>query len=159
MRYEINPEQIQALDRVWHKLVVVTQRTSQELWKNSLEGATTIEISILSIVEKKPDVILKEISTILDIPASTLTNAVDRLEKRGLLQRVISKRDRRSFGLELTEQGLFAQMEHRKSEDRLWAGILNSFDTEEERAQFVFLLEKLADNFTASSEEEYSNEK
>lgn len=154
MDQEIRPEQIQSLDRVWHQLIAIMQKTGDRLWENSLEGATTIEISILSIVEKKPDIILKEIGELLDVPASTLTGAVDRLEKRGLLQRVISKRDRRSFGLDLTEKGLSAQAEHQRGEALLWRGILNSFDTQEERSQFIALLDKLARNFHSQFQED-----
>ncbi len=135
------------LDKVWHSSIVEMQKVSEQVWNGYLEGATTIEISILSIVEKNPDVILKEIIQILGIPASTLTNAVDRLEKRGLLQRVISKRDRRSFGLELTEKGHSAQIEHRKGEEILWKRVLGAYDTDEERAEFLRLMQKLVENF------------
>jgi DNA-binding MarR family transcriptional regulator len=146
LKNEINIEEIKALDKVWHQLVHALQRTNEKLWKNKFEGLSHIEVSILSIIELKPDVILKDINELLGIPSSTLTNGIDRLEKRGLIRRVISKRDRRSFGLELTEEGTLAQIEHKKGEEFLWQKILGSFDSTEERRELIRLLGKLADN-------------
>lgn len=145
MKAEITQSEIERLDKVYHTLVVSMQKTSEELWKDKLQGISTVEVSILSIIERKPDVILKEITQILGVPASTLTNAVDRLEKRGLLTRVISKRDRRSFGLALTEDGKLAQQEHRQSEALLWQKILGAYDTTEERSELIRLLSILAE--------------
>ncbi len=150
-------EEIQALDKVWHKLILIAQKTNEDLWKDELEGATTIEISILSIIQKKPDAILKDIIEILGIPGSTLTNAIDRLEKRGLIKRVISTRDRRSFGIELTDKGLLAQNLHRRSEKILWERVLKSFDTSAERIMLIQLLEKLADSLSRIEISEVKN--
>ncbi len=143
---DISIEEIYELDKVWHRIVLILQKTSQELWKDKLDGLSSIEVSVLSIIEKNPDVILKDIIKILGIPGSTLTNAIDRLEKRGLIKRVISKRDRRSFGLELTEDGHLAQNEHKNSEEILWHKILSSYNTVNERKELIRLLGKLADN-------------
>ncbi len=147
MKTKIRAEQIHSLNQVWHACVDLMQRSNAELLGDELKEATTVEISILSIVEKTPDVILKEIIQALEIPASTLTSAIDRLEKRGLVQRVISKRDRRSFGLELTEKGKAAQKNHRKGEEVLWRKVLGAYDTDEEREAFIRLTQKLVDNF------------
>jgi DNA-binding MarR family transcriptional regulator len=149
LKDEITRDEIDVLDKVWHRMIHVLQKTSEELWNDRLEGATTIEISILSIIEHNPDVILKDISGILEIPGSTLTNAIDRLEKRGLIRRTISKRDRRSFGLELTEDGILAQIEHQKNEAILWQKVLGSFDTKEERQELIRLLGKLVANLNS----------
>jgi DNA-binding MarR family transcriptional regulator len=159
MKDEISKEEINNLDTVWHRLIQSMQKTSEDLWKDKLEGVSTVEISILSIIERKPDVILKEIIEILGIPGSTLTNAIDRLEKRGLLRREISKRDRRSFGLELTEEGKLAQVEHRKGEEILWHKVLNSYNTTEERSEFIRLLKILADSLFDNQKDGDNNAK
>lgn len=154
MRETITEEEIEGIDKVWHELIFSMQRTNEELWKDKLSGISTIEISILSILERKPDVILKEIADDLLIPGSTLTSAVDRLEKRGLLKRVISEKDRRSFGLCLTTEGKFVQEEHRKSEKLLWKEILGAYETSEDRREFVRLLHQLANHLDQSKEKE-----
>lgn len=154
MRETITEEEIEDIDSVWHELIFSMQRTNEELWKDKLSGISTIEISILSILERKPDVILKEIADDLLIPGSTLTSAVERLEKRGLLKRVISEKDRRSFGLSLTTEGKLVQEEHRKSEKLLWEKILGAYETFEDRREFVRLLHLLADHLNQSKEKE-----
>ncbi|WP_077611281.1 MarR family winged helix-turn-helix transcriptional regulator [Clostridium sp. Marseille-P2415] len=153
MKEKITEEEIQGIDKVWHELIFSMQKTGAELWKDKLEGASTVEISILSMIERKPDAILKEIAEALGIPGSTLTSAVDRLEKRSLLKRVISKKDRRSFGLELTEEGRIAQQEHRKSEKVLWERVLGSYETSKERRELIRLLQILAKNVNGSMRE------
>jgi DNA-binding MarR family transcriptional regulator len=153
MKDKISEDEIRSIDKVWHKLVVSMQKISDELWRDRLEGASTIEISILSILEQKPDVIFKEIAELLGIPGSTLTSAVDRLEKRGLLRRVISRKDRRSFGLELTDEGRSAQQEHRESEKVLWEKILGSYETSGERRELIRLLQILADNLNETKKD------
>ncbi len=154
MKDQITEEEIRGIDKVWHELIFSMQKTNEELWKDQLEGVSTIEISILSIIERNPDVILKEIAEILGIPGSTLTSAVDRLEKRGLLIRMISKRDRRSFGLGLTEEGREVQLEHREREKVLWERVLGSYETSAERRELVRLLEILAKNVNRPSRED-----
>lgn len=146
MKAKISNEEIHCIDKVWHKLIDSMQKTNAELWKDRLEDITTIEISILSLIERRPDVILKEIVKTLGVPGSTLTSAIDRLEKRGLLKRIISSRDRRSFGLELTEEGKIAQQEHYESEGKLWKKVLGAYETSDERKELIRLLEILADN-------------
>ena len=43
-----------------------------------------------------------------------LTSMIDRLEKKNLIKRAISTKDRRSYKLELTEEGRKTQVEHDK---------------------------------------------
>ena len=66
-------------------------------WSKRLEGITPLELHILKLVAERPDTILIEIRKLLGIPHSTLTSAIDRLERRSLLRRAVSHR-RRSGG-------------------------------------------------------------
>lgn len=146
MKEDITLDEIKAIDEIYHEIVFANQRGDNDIFKNRLSGATTIEISILEIIHKKPDVILREIVDILGLPNSTLTNAINRLEKRNFVRRVISQRDRRSFGLELTEEGKLAQKEHKESENILWQKILSPLE-KQERSVFLGCLKKIINNF------------
>ncbi|QZY55069.1 MarR family winged helix-turn-helix transcriptional regulator [Crassaminicella profunda] len=146
IKEKIDSEDIQILDEIYHSILYSLQKKKTKLFSEKLKDVTTIEISILEIIEKKPDVILKEIVEILGVPSSTLTNAINRLEKRNYVKRVISKRDRRSYGLELTGEGKIAQIEHKRGEKNLWEGILDPLDTKEERTNFLKSLKKIADS-------------
>lgn len=143
MDEKISEELIHEINDIWHYLIFSLQNKDYLLWGEDLKDATTIEISTLNIIDNKPNVMLKEIKEILDIPSSTLTNAIDRLEKKDLIKRVISKRDRRSFGLELTERGERAQQTHLKAEKELFERILKALDSTEERWAFLKSLEKI----------------
>lgn len=107
---------------------------------------TSMEVNIINIVYSSEDVILKEICTELDIPKSTLTSAIDRLEKLDYIRRVISSRDRRSYGLKLTEEGYRVQSEHLAFERKLYGYLLNALDTNEERKLLLDLFRKIDKN-------------
>ncbi|SKC80951.1 MarR family winged helix-turn-helix transcriptional regulator [Maledivibacter halophilus] len=145
MKDIINMDEIKAIDEIYHEIVFASQRGDIGIFTDKLKGVTTIEISILEIIHKNPDIILREIVNILGIPNSTLTNAINRLEKRNLVNRTISKRDKRSFGLELTQEGKLAQKEHKNGEKLLWQKLLNPLE-KEERTVFLRCLRKIANN-------------
>ncbi len=146
MEKEVDEKLVQDLNDIWHYFIFNFQNKGTTLWGDDLKDATTIEISILNIIDNKPNVMLKEIKDILDIPGSTLTNAIDRLEKKDLIRRVISKRDRRSFGLDLTERGENAQKIHIKAENELFRRILKSLDSIDECRSFINSLKKIKNN-------------
>lgn len=144
-----NKKQIEEFSELWHVLIKKSNFRNVEEQFPRFSVLTTIEISIINIVSKNPDVILGEIVSVLDIPKSTLTNAIDRLEKRNYINRIISKRDRRSYGLELTEEGHLAQKEHLDFECMVYGRILNALDTEEEKQELFKILRKIVNNIEA----------
>jgi len=112
-------------------------------WSRNLDGVRLLDLHILKLVEQKPEIILKEIRQELNIPHSTLTSAINRLGERGLVERVISQRDLRSFGLTLTENGCLIRKEHDRIDRLIAAKVLEALDTEEERQLLTGLLEKI----------------
>ena len=140
-------KQIEELSELWHLMMRKSDFRKIEGKFSRINGLTTIEISIISIVSKNPEVILGEIGAVLDIPKSTLTNAVDRLEKRNYINRIISKRDRRSYGLELTAEGNLAQQEHIEFEQEVYGQLLAALDTKEEKQELLKLLRKIVNSF------------
>ena len=114
-------------------------------WSPAFEGLTPLDLHILAFIEARPDVILKELRDYLDVPNSTLTGLIDRLEKKGLIERVISGRDRRSFGLKLTAKGLELRREQHQVRLQSAANMLEALDNDEERRAFVGMLNKIGD--------------
>lgn len=141
---EIDQEQIQAFDTLWHKAFHgVFQKVLTTKEDERLQGISTLDLSIISAVARKPDLILKDIRAIVNLPNTTLTSLIDRLENRKLLKRVISTRDRRSYGLELTARGKMIYQAHLEYEQQLFHRILSMLDTHEERATFIRLSQKI----------------
>jgi len=136
---------IDKLNTILHKIVFASQVSDMPIFKGSVKDLNEAELTILSVVNGKPDIVLKEISTMFKMPPSTLTSAIDRLEKKGYLNRVISRRDRRSYGLELTQKGRDIVEQHVVDERDSLAAILAHLDSEEEKTQFVALLSKIVD--------------
>ena len=71
---------------------------------------------------------------------------INRLEKRKMIKRTISSRDRRSYRLVLTEEGIQAQKEHLGLEERVYGSIMKCLDTCEEREELLKLMRKIVHN-------------
>lgn len=109
-----------------------------------LKDFPPVDLHLLRLVSAHPDLILREVREELDIPQSTLTSAIDRLEKRGFVERLISQRDRRSFILRLTDEGRRIQDEHDRIDEMVVRRLLELFETEEECQMLIRQLEKIA---------------
>jgi len=78
---------------------LITQRALDEL------GVTSQQASVLFMVASGKCLLAAELAREYGIDASAVTRLVDRLEKRGLLERVRSSEDRRAVRLALTPEG------------------------------------------------------
>jgi DNA-binding MarR family transcriptional regulator len=68
-------------------------------------GLTHGEVNALTALEPAEPVAIAVLQAATGQRASTLTGVLDRLERRGLVERRLNPRDRRSFVVELTESG------------------------------------------------------
>ena len=145
MNQEIE-RQIHELDELVHKMIFASQYKELEKEFAKIKGLSITEITIISIVSQKEDVILRDILDSLKVPKSTLTSLINRLEEKNLLRRRISSRDKRSYGLELTEEGKLVQNEHVNMERAMYRKIMMSLETEEERDELLSLIRKIVNN-------------
>ena len=137
MDKEIN-RQIDELNNLWHRILLTSNYSDLEKKYPRLKVLSENEIAIIRIISEGDEVIIKDIVDVLKIPKSTLTSMIDRLEKKNLIKRAISTKDRRSYKLELTEEGRKTQVEHDKFETEFYARIINSLDTYEEMENSAF---------------------
>ena len=142
MENEMMDEQLKEFLSLWHRMLKIEKNLNLEQKYPNFVGLTTNEISVIDIVSKNPQVILKDIGTILELPKSTLTNMINRLEKKGYLFRIIAKQDLRSYGLELTEKGVLAQKEHIEYETMFLGKIMSSLNMQD-RQQLIELMKKM----------------
>lgn len=140
-------QQVREFGTLWHQLLMLEQKKDCEQKFSKFLELTTNEISVIHIVSENPDVILKGICKILDLPKSTLTNTINRLEEKEYLFRKITKKDLRSYGLSLTEKGIRAQKEHMEYESQVFGRILGSLESNE-RTELLTLLKKIIMNLT-----------
>ncbi len=138
-------QQVQEFGALWHQLLGMDQIKDFEQKFSNFLSLTTNEISVIQIVSENPDIILKSICEILNLPKSTLTNTINRLEEKGYLFRTITKKDLRSYGLSLTEKGIMAQKEHIEYEHQMFGKILGTL-VAEERIELLTLMKKITKN-------------
>ncbi len=108
-----------------------------------LSDFTPVEINLLSMAGSRKDMLLREFLEIMKIPKSTLTSIINRLEKKSYLKRIINPRDKRSFGLELTEKGERFSELYKIYQGEMGSKILKGLDQEEQQ-QLLHLLKKIA---------------
>jgi DNA-binding MarR family transcriptional regulator len=71
-------------------------------------GITEIEAHLLARLGSKGPSTVAAVQEAFGLRGSTLTNALDRLERKGLLERQIHQADRRTYLLALTDPGVEA---------------------------------------------------
>lgn len=113
-------------------------------WSPTLKGMAQLDLHVLKLIAERPGILLKDICGELHIPPSTLTSALNRLEKRNLLQRQIHPTDRRSFQLEITPRGWEIKREHDHIDRLITVRVLETLDNEQETRLFIKLLTKVS---------------
>src|ERR1700735_5294949 len=78
----------------------VTQHTMADL------GITSTQASVMFMLASGRGLAAADLAREYGIDASTVTRLIDRLEARGLLNRVRSEEDRRVVNLEVTDRGM-----------------------------------------------------
>lgn len=138
--------QINELNILWHEMLMKSNYKDIQSKYSNIQGLSVNELTIIKIISQKEEVIIKDILEVLNIPKSTLTGIIDKLEKHNFIIRAISKRDRRSYKLELTQKGKEVQDEHIRFEEEVYGKIITSLDTYEEREHLLKLIRKIATN-------------
>jgi len=141
---EIKQEQMDLMSKSMYNIYKQYKNYQSDAESLFPEGITSTELSIIQIVNERPEIIIKEVSEYLELPGSTLTSAIDRLEQKKLIRRIVSQRNRRSLGLELTDAGREINVIHEKAEQKIGRRILSRFDNSEDRETFLRLLGVLA---------------
>ncbi|AAK76798.1 DNA-binding MarR family transcriptional regulator [Clostridium acetobutylicum] len=141
---KISEEQYKRFDAVMHSIYKRLRQLHGDIDSMFPKGITSSELSVLKAASKYPNSALKEIGEYLDIPGSTLTSIVDRLEKRNLVRRTINKENRRSYALELTKDGIELSNQHEEAEKELWEKVLMSLNEDVERETLINLLDKIS---------------
>lgn len=140
MKYD---EFVELTTTALHRLTWSLRLDQLGTWSPQLRGMVQIDLHILKMIAERPQALLKEIGNELRLPPSTLTSAINRLEKRGLLERHVHPHDRRSYDLKLTPKGWEIKKEHDQVDRQITTRLLDTLDSESERQQFVELLEKV----------------
>lgn len=111
-------------------------------WESSVIESSNLKISdahAIEILGHYGRMNMKDLAGRLGITTGTTTITVDRLEKGGFAQRVRAEHDRRSYIIELTEEGTRAYEEHHRHHLNLAAEIAELLGDDETRTLIVLL--------------------
>ncbi len=139
------PDEATRLAQAFLKIVNGIRSDRLWAWSTALEGYTNLDLHVLRMVYRKPDLILKEVRDNLELPNSTLTSVIDRLEKRSVVERTINRRDHRSYGLKLTEYGEELLAEHERVLHLMMERLLECLPHGSDPTEFVEEMVRIGD--------------
>ena len=135
------------LDRV---KTLISPRT----WENILLDCSKNEVFVMLLLYRRGEGNLTQVSDYLDVPLNTVTGIVDRMEKRGLLERRRSAEDKRVVTIQMTGQGMTCIKDILDQVFRYGQSVLNRL-TPQELQTGIQLIDKVLEGL----DEEYGKEK
>ena len=119
-----------------------------EVFQTFSAGLTQFNITpgqygVLSCLWQNGSCTPKEIAQILRLENSTISGVLDRMQKRGLIDRVVDPNDRRSVRVVPTEEGSSLKDDVLRLIDELNAEILSGF-TAEQRSTLLSCLQQIS---------------
>ncbi|ADK15341.1 MULTISPECIES: MarR family winged helix-turn-helix transcriptional regulator [Clostridium] len=141
----IKDEDIKIVDKAIHELVykMINSKFLND-YSDKTKKMSMLDFRVLRVVSENPGKQIKDLLNILQVPNSTLTSVINRLEKRGIVKRVISPEDRRSFNLEITDEGKVIQEEHMKFDYEIAKKYLEATENDQEKEFLIKFLRRLA---------------
>ena len=92
------------LFHVVHRLHQALFRAGDQMLGEAL-GISTTQSAVLMYLKSKDGAAMGELAKAVGLKITSLSGLVDRMEAKGLLRRVRSETDRRSFAIKLTPEG------------------------------------------------------
>jgi DNA-binding MarR family transcriptional regulator len=140
----IDDAEVEAIRNLMHQLAFGMRRRGL-LTGGQASGLQWLDQHVLEmVVAGEEAVAIKDVRERFEMPQSSLTSVINRLEKQGLLVRRIHPDDRRSYLLEATAAGRKAQADHEARDRSVARALLSPLDRDE-RKTIVKLLNKVVD--------------
>jgi MarR family transcriptional regulator, temperature-dependent positive regulator of motility len=125
------------LDMAGH-LIRRLQQQSTQVFQAHMQAAgfdlTSVQFAALDAIGQQPGIDQAGLAATIGFDRATIGGVVDRLELKGLVQRVVSLQDRRARRLTLTALGEHQLAASRPVVEGLQAAILGPLDPNEQRA-------------------------
>jgi DNA-binding MarR family transcriptional regulator len=127
-------EKIRELSSLWNGVMNRYRSLYDRVPRKETQILSDTEISIIRTVGKNPKTLVGDIVRSLQLPKSTVTGLVARLEQKGFIQRKIFPDDLRSFVLVLTDRGKRVVRETERQEEEFFAKLIEPLSEKESRA-------------------------
>ena len=118
-------------------------------WENAIvegSGYSLPQMHAIEILGINGPLKMKNLSEKIGITTGTLTVTIDKLEKKGVVVRKANPEDRRSYVIELTEQGQKLHQEHSNYHLKLTEECISDF-SDNEKKLFYDSIKKFISNF------------
>ncbi|QVK17587.1 MarR family transcriptional regulator [Mycoplasmatota bacterium] len=140
-------EKIKHLNQLYHRIINLNFNTQLPTDMQVFLKLNQLDQNIMNILFETPSMTMDVLRKMLNKSKSTITSALNRLEKQDLIERKQSKEDKRVFHIILTNDGMKLQKAHHMFEYVLFDKILSSLENEREKETFLDLLEKIIKEF------------
>jgi DNA-binding MarR family transcriptional regulator len=118
---------------------------SMQTFQSQMQAAgfdlTSVQFAALNAVAHEPGIDQSNLATSISFDRATIGGVVDRLERKGLVRRVVSAQDRRARQLHLTEEGALLLSASQPVVKSLQADILAPLSAKEQ-VKFLALARK-----------------
>ena len=105
-------------------------------------GITPGQYGVLACLWENETLSPKEIATLLQVENSTISGVLDRMQKRGLIDRVLNPNNRRSISVKATAAGMALKEPVQKKMEELNEAVLHNF-SQQEREELFSLLRRI----------------
>ncbi|SJZ65534.1 DNA-binding transcriptional regulator, MarR family [Megasphaera cerevisiae DSM 20462] len=125
-------------------LLTIAQHEVFLIFSESLAqfGITPGQYGVLACLWKDETLTPKEIAQILRVENSTISGVLDRMQKRGLIDRVLDPNNRRSIRVKATNEGLSIKEDVQQKIEELNDSVLHNF-SQHEREELLILLSRI----------------
>lgn len=125
------------IERVLNKLLVKLFGDILKIEEKSLQEGDFVDISVTEIhiieaIDIDKERTMSEVANDLSITVGTLTTAINKLIKKGYVERKRVEEDRRLVLISLTEKGRLVFKHHEKFHDEMIKGAIEKMTIEEE---------------------------
>lgn len=149
---QIELEMAEKLGRILENVLITEEKSLQKGYFSNLSIAEMHALDAIGPYESRT---MSETASILGITTGTLTVAIDRLVKKGYVDRKRDENDRRIVRISLTRQGKLASRMHGKFHYVLARHVLEPYNDEEQKLLASFIKE--IDVYLAQQAAKYNN--
>jgi len=144
---------INRLNQLFHRAIDLNTKNKFQSDMTLFLKLNPLDQAIMNIIFEKNNISISHLTKILNKSKSTMTSAINRLEKQQLIKRKKSKVDKRVFNVFLTHLGIKLQNSHHQFENNLYHQILSALKDSHEKEIFLELLEKIINKFEQNMKE------
>jgi DNA-binding MarR family transcriptional regulator len=144
---------ISQVNRLLHGFIHAIRIHRLGFWSETLDDYSALELHIIEIIHRGKEIPIGEIRKRVDIPKTSLSTIIKKLESKRLIERRINKDDFRSYLLSLTREGEELHKEHERVDFLLAEKVVSALNDENSLRNMAEYLEKIIIKFEGSKTE------